>query len=68
MKQVSSVTGKRKCICHQQNQTILTESASVYTGFRCSGCVIWNFLALFSNPKVAVMGQRSGEALSLLYP
>ena len=38
---------------------------------KCSGCVfvqLGNFFFLLYNLKVAVMGQRSGEILSLLYP
>ena len=37
----------------------------------CSGYVfilLGKFLVLFSNLKVAIIGQRAGEAISLLYP
>ena len=39
--------------------------------FKCSGvCLFYSdiFFAFLSNLKVAIMGQKSDEALSLLYP
>ena len=46
-------------------------SRSVYMCFKCSGCVfvlLGIFVALLSSLKVSVMGQRSGQFHSLLYP
>ena len=60
-------TGKKQCICCQQNYRIVNKPAKVYLyGFDCCGCIfvlLRNVLAYFSNLKVAAIGQRSGEAL-----
>ena len=43
-------------------------SRSVYMCFKCSGCVFGIFVALLSSLTVSVMGQRSSQFHSLLYP
>ena len=46
-------------------------SRSVYMCFKCSGCVFVftrNFFCYVIKSEVSVMGQRSGQFHSLLYP